>query len=70
MTQKLKDLLNIKPPELPDHPPCAFCGSEETEFMSLFGQFLMVAQYYCYGCHSAFEWCKLQDEGLVNSHGI
>jgi len=60
---KLKDLLNTKPPEMPDHPPCAFCGSEETEFMALFGQFLLVSQYYCHQCGSVFEWCKLQDEG-------
>jgi hypothetical protein len=61
--KRLKDLLEPKPPEMPDHPPCAFCGSRETEFMALFGQFLLVSQYYCRHCHSAFEWCKLQDEG-------
>jgi hypothetical protein len=60
---KLKDLIETKPPEVPDHPPCAFCGSEKTEFMALFGQFLLVSQYYCHNCHSAFEWCKWQDEG-------
>ncbi len=35
--------------------------------MSLFGQFLLVSQYYCNGCHSAFEWCKWQDEGDLRS---
>jgi len=60
---KLKDLLNTKPPEMPDHPACAFCRSEETEYMALFGQFLLVSQYYCRQCGSVFEWCKLQDEG-------
>jgi hypothetical protein len=64
---KLKHLLNTKPPGLPDHPLCPFCGSTETEFMALFGQFLLVTQYYCRDCHSAFDWCKLQDEG---EHGI
>jgi hypothetical protein len=54
---------------MPDHPPCAFCGSQETEFMALFGQFLLVSQYYCRHCHSAFDWCKLQDEeGQVASN--
>jgi hypothetical protein len=62
---KLEKLLNLKPPELPDHPPCAFCGSRETEFMALFGQFLLVSQYYCRACHSAFEWLKHQGGGKV-----
>jgi hypothetical protein len=67
--EKLKDLLENCPPEMPDHPPCAFCGSQETEFMALFGQFLLVSQYYCRHCHSAFDWCKLQDEeGQVASN--
>jgi hypothetical protein len=67
--EKLKDLIENRPPEMPDHPPCAFCGSQETEFMALFGQFLLVSQYYCRHCHSAFEWCKLQDEeGQVASN--
>ena len=59
--KRLKDLINNKPAEAPQHPTCAFCGSEKTEFISLFGQFLLVAQYYCHNCHSAFEWCKFQD---------
>jgi hypothetical protein len=64
---KLKDLLITKPPDVPDHPPCAFCGSQETEFMALFGQFLLVSQYYCQNCHSVFEWCKWQaEEGQDN----
>ena len=60
---KLKALVDLKPAGMPDHPACAFCSSEETEFMALFGQFLLVSQYYCRNCHSAFEWCKLQDDG-------
>jgi hypothetical protein len=59
---KLSDLLNVRPEGAPEHPVCAFCGSEDTEFMALFGQFLLVSQYYCRSCHSAFDWCKLQDE--------
>lgn len=58
---KLKKLFNIKPAGVPDHPSCAFCNSEQTEFMSLFGQFLLVSQYYCHNCHSVFEWCKWQE---------
>ncbi|MFQ5575661.1 MAG: hypothetical protein ACE5G8_01595 [Anaerolineae bacterium] len=57
----LTDLLEAKPPQMPDHPPCPFCNSTDTEFMSLFGQFLMVSQYYCRRCHSPFEWCRWQD---------
>ncbi|MCK6624482.1 MAG: hypothetical protein L6R45_04830 [Anaerolineae bacterium] len=59
---KVKTLLNLKPSAMPEHPPCAFCGSKQTEFVALFGQFLLVSQYYCRNCHSAFEWCKWQAE--------
>ncbi|MEZ4515275.1 MAG: hypothetical protein R3C62_25650 [Chloroflexota bacterium] len=60
---KLEDMFKSKPKELPAHPPCGFCGSRNTEFMALFGQFLLVSQYYCGDCHSAFEWVKHQGEG-------
>lgn len=62
LMKKLKDQLDLKPAELPDHPACAFCGSEETEFMALFGQLMMVSQYYCRHCRSVFDWCKWQGE--------
>jgi hypothetical protein len=58
---KLEKILKLKPPELPDHPPCPFCASAETEFMALFGQFLLVSQYYCRRCHSPFAWLKQQN---------
>jgi hypothetical protein len=66
---KLETLLNIRPAETPEHPTCAFCGSEETEFMALFGQFLLVSQYYCRQCRSVFDWCKLEDEGETEAEG-
>lgn len=37
---------------------CPFCGSYDTELMSLFGQQLMSAQYYCRTCHTPFERVK------------
>lgn len=34
---------------------CPFCGSRETELVSLFGGQLSTDQYYCRACHSYFE---------------
>ncbi len=34
---------------------CPFCGSRETELVSLFGGQLSTDQYYCRGCRSYFE---------------
>ncbi|HLB46835.1 MAG: hypothetical protein AABZ58_10725 [Chloroflexota bacterium] len=34
---------------------CPFCGSTETEFFSLFGQFLLTSQYYCRNCRTVFD---------------
>jgi transposase-like protein len=39
-------------------PRCPFCGSDETELMSLFGSSALTSQYYCRGCRSAFEQVK------------
>jgi hypothetical protein len=39
-------------------PECPFCGSNETELMSLFGSSALTSQYYCRGCRSAFEQVK------------
>jgi len=39
-------------------PECPFCGSDETELMSLFGSSPLTSQYYCRGCRSAFEQVK------------
>ena len=37
---------------------CPFCGSVETEPLSLFGRQLLTAQYYCNECRTPFEKCK------------
>lgn len=34
---------------------CPFCGSDNTELLSLFGQQLLTVQYYCNACHTPFE---------------
>ncbi len=41
----------------PDSPPvaCAYCDSTDTEMIALFGQSLMVSQFYCRRCRSVFE---------------
>jgi hypothetical protein len=39
-------------------PECPFCGSDDTELMSLFGSSALTSQYYCRGCRSAFEQVK------------
>lgn len=40
---------------------CPFCGSDDTELMSLFGQQLLTVQYYCNGCRTPFERVKGKD---------
>ena len=40
---------------------CPFCGSEDTELFSLFGQQLMTVQYYCTACRTPFERVKGAD---------
>jgi late competence protein required for DNA uptake (superfamily II DNA/RNA helicase) len=35
--------------------PCPFCGSENSELLSLFGQQLLTVQYYCRDCKTPFE---------------
>lgn len=37
---------------------CPFCGSEETELVSLFGSSALTSQYYCHGCRTGFERVK------------
>lgn len=37
---------------------CPYCGSGETELLSLFGQQLLTVQYYCHACHTPFEHIK------------
>lgn len=42
---------------------CPYCGSNETDLFSLFGQQLLTIQYYCHACHTPFEYIK-DDEVL------
>lgn len=44
---------------------CPFCGSTETEPMSLFGQQLLTVQYYCNACRTPFE--KIRDENTLEA---
>jgi transposase-like protein len=39
-------------------PACPFCGSSETELVSLFGSSALTSQYYCRQCRSPFEQVK------------
>jgi hypothetical protein len=41
---------------------CAFCDSDKTELISLFGQFLLASQYYCHNCHTVFEAVRWKEE--------
>ncbi|HEV2235722.1 MAG TPA: hypothetical protein VGR57_03590 [Ktedonobacterales bacterium] len=36
-------------------PPCPFCGSDDTELLSLFGSQLLTEQRYCRTCHTPYE---------------
>jgi DNA-directed RNA polymerase subunit RPC12/RpoP len=42
-------------------PPCPYCNARDTEMISLFGQQLMTAQYYCNTCNTPFERVKGHD---------
>jgi hypothetical protein len=44
--------------DLPEHPPCPFCDSEDTKLLSPFGGQMSVAQYWCKGCRTGFEYIK------------
>ncbi|HLJ66494.1 MAG TPA: hypothetical protein VKX16_03940 [Chloroflexota bacterium] len=37
---------------------CPFCGSGDTEVLSMFGQQLLTVQYYCRVCRTPFEAVK------------
>jgi transposase-like protein len=39
-------------------PDCPFCGSDQTELISLFGSTSLTSQYHCRTCRSAFEQVK------------
>jgi transposase-like protein len=42
---------------------CPFCGSSDTELISLFGSQLSTSQYQCRACHTYFESMKQDDRG-------
>ena len=48
----------VEPARAAHLPSCPFCGSDDTEVMSLFGSSPLTSQYYCRGCRSAFEQVK------------
>ncbi len=57
--EKPRDAGDVAPDEsLPEHPPCPFCDSEDTRLISPFGGQMSVAQYWCNGCRTAFEYIK------------
>ncbi len=37
---------------------CVFCGSSNTEPVSIYGCHMMVAQYYCGACRTSFDWVR------------
>ncbi|HKB47715.1 MAG TPA: hypothetical protein VKC57_08465 [Ktedonobacterales bacterium] len=41
---------------------CPFCGSTDTELLSLFGSQLLTEQRYCHACRTPFEHIK-DDQG-------
>jgi hypothetical protein len=43
---------------LPVQVPCPFCASTDTRLLSPFGGQLTVAQYWCNGCRTGFEYIK------------
>ncbi len=53
---------NTNEPEAKAQVLCPFCGSTNTELLSLFGQQLLTVQYYCNDCHTPFE--RIKDDEL------
>jgi hypothetical protein len=52
--------------ELPaSGPRCPFCGSHETDLLSLFGSQLLTEQYYCTACHTPFERVRDDAQGFA-----
>ncbi len=35
-----------------------FCGSADTEPVSIYGCHMLVAQYYCVACCTSFDWVR------------
>ncbi len=45
---------------------CPYCGSTETEILSMFGQQLLTVQYYCNTCRTPFEHVK--DDAVLDDY--
>lgn len=48
---------------MPERPACPFCDGNDTELHNPFGSQLSVATYWCFDCHTAFEWLKWDAPG-------
>lgn len=48
---------------LPETVACPFCEQEDSELHNPFGSQLSVATYWCFACHTAFEWLKWEGPG-------
>ena len=46
---------------LPAAAPCPFCDGKETELINPFGGQLSVAQYWCRGCRTGFDFMKWEE---------
>lgn len=49
------------PGKMRDGVPCPFCGLLDTRLLSPFGGQLSVAQYWCAGCRTGFDYMKWED---------
>lgn len=50
-----------EPGLIPESAPCPFCEGRDTELVNPFGGQLSVAQYWCRGCRTGFEYIKWED---------
>lgn len=48
---------------LPSAVRCPFCASGDSELFSPFGSVASVAQYYCRGCRTVFDYVKWEAAG-------
>ena len=51
-------------------PRCPFCGSTDTELLSLFGSQLLTDQRYCRSCHTPFEHVAGDDEDAAQAAAV
>jgi DNA-directed RNA polymerase subunit RPC12/RpoP len=57
---------NTNEPEAKAEVLCPYCGSSNTELLSLFGQQLLTVQYYCNDCHTPFE--RIKDDDVLDDY--